>query len=73
MEPINFASLLQVTSLATIIGLTQIQTAFAKQTSSRLGVAVIVKREFVDVETGEVFTASRGLRGFRLWLISKLV
>ena len=51
----------------------QIQILILGFTASRLNVSVIVKRSYVDTETGEVFHVSRGLRGFRLFIISKLV
>lgn len=73
MENLNFVSLAQIFSISKIIAAIQIQTAFMGFTASRLNVSVIVKRSYVDVETGEVFQVSRGLRGIRLFIISKLV
>jgi len=73
MENLNFVSLLQILSLTRIIGSLQIQTAFMAYTASRLGVSVIVQRQYVDTQTGEVFKVSRGLRGVRLFLLSRLV
>ena len=73
METLNFTSLLEILSLSRIIGMLQIQTAFMKYTASRTGVSVIVQRKYVDTETGEVFKVARGLRGLRLFIISKLV
>lgn len=50
-----------------------IQTAFMGWTATRAGVRIIVRRDYVDCESGEVFQTWQGLRGFRLFLLSRLV
>ena len=69
----NLASLTEMLNYVVNIVRLQIQIVILGFTASRLNVSVIVKRSYVDVETGEVFKVSRGLRGVRLFIISKLV
>lgn len=69
----NFTGLFGYAKTQLHIILLQIQIAYLGLVATRDGVRVLVRRDYVDIESGEVFHVWRGVKGFRQLLISWLV